>query len=112
MEYIDSRWVWRVRSAATEHQAFGEQAGDRSFGRESLIDVRSLEPIATHDVTLTEAEQRSPSTGALEAAQEAGERWPSPLIIEMVRVMDGDQAAWQITTCDTDTNQQSPMILH
>lgn len=112
LEYLNSQWVWRVRSADTKHDAFGEQVHDLSSGRESLVDVRTLEPIATQEVTLTEAEQGSPALAALEAAQQSGEQWPSPLIIEMARVMEGDQAAWQITTCDTETNQQSVMTLN
>jgi hypothetical protein len=41
------------------------------------------------------------------AADRAGETYPSPLIIEMARVMDEGSAVWQITTCDTATNEQT-----
>lgn len=111
LEYRDARWVWRVRSLDTERDAFGEQTDDPSFGRESLLDVRTLEPIETRQVELTEAEQRSRAPGALGAAQQSGEQWPSPLIIEMARVIQGDTAAWRITTCDPDTNRQSVMTV-
>jgi hypothetical protein len=112
LEYLDSRWVWRVRSLDSKRDAFGEQVIDPSFGRESLVDVRTLEPIATHEVELTDAEQRPPASTALEAAQQSGEQWPSPLIIEMARVMDGDEPVWQVTTCDTETNLHSVATLH
>ncbi|MFB8146320.1 hypothetical protein ACFC1W_06215 [Microbacterium sp. NPDC056003] len=111
LEYLESRWVWRLRNADTKLDAFGERVDEPGFGRESLIDVRTLEPIATHEVTLTQAEQGTPALAALEAAQQSGEQWPSPLIIEMTRVLDGDQAAWQITTCDTESNQHTVMTL-
>ena len=35
-----------------------------AFGRESLADVRTLEILGTHDVKLTEAEQRATGMGA------------------------------------------------
>lgn len=111
LEYLESRWVWRLRSADTKLDAFGERVDDPSFGRESLVDVRTLEPISTREVALTQAEQGSPSLAALEAAQRSGEQWPSPLIIEMARVIDGDQAAWQVTTCDPESNQHSVTTL-
>lgn len=60
---------------------------------------------------LTPAEQRPSGTTAYEAAQLSGEKWPSPLIIEMARVMEGDEPAWRITTCNTETNEHTVMIL-
>ncbi|MFG6504536.1 hypothetical protein [Microbacterium sp. P05] len=62
-------------------------------------------------MTLTEAEQEVGGHGAYAAAQLSGETWPSPLIVEMVRVMEGETAAWRITTCDTATNELSTMTL-
>lgn len=112
LEYADSEWVWRLRSMDTKYDAFGERVEDRSHGRESLVDVRTLETIATHDVVLTDAEQQSTGRSAYEAAQLSGEQWPSPLIIELARVMEGDAAVWRITTCDTETNEQSVMTLN
>lgn len=46
-----------------------------------------------------------------DAAQQAGERGRSPLISEMVLVVEGDEPAWRITTCDTETNEQTVMTL-
>jgi hypothetical protein len=46
-----------------------------------------------------------------EAARLSGEQWPSPLIIEMARVEESGSPAWRITTCDTETNEQSVMTL-
>lgn len=110
LEYVDSRWVWRLRSADSRHDAFGEQRSDPSDGRESIVDVRTLETLASHEVELTEAEQLSGS-GILDAAQRSGEEWPSPLIIEMVRTMEGSESGWQVTTCDTATNTHSVQVL-
>ncbi|MEZ3160192.1 hypothetical protein AB1K54_06525 [Microbacterium sp. BWT-B31] len=111
LEYIDSDWVWRLRSHDTPHDAFGERVDDASFGKESLVDVRTLETLATHQVQLTEAEQHESGSGAWGAAKLSGEQWPSPLIIEMARVMQGETAVWRITTCDTETNEQHVMTV-
>jgi|GEM_PF-2174682 len=111
LEYIDSAWVWRIRSADTREDLFGERVDDPGYGRESLVDVRTLETRATHDVELTAAEQRMSGTSAYDAAQQSGEQWPSPLIIELARVMDDGAPVWRITTCDTATNEQSVMTL-
>ena len=112
LEYVDDEWVWRLRSAATKHDMFGERVDDPSFGKESLVDVRTLEPLATEDVELTAAEQQEVGAGVYEAAQRSGELWPSPLIIEMARVMESGAPVWRITTCDTETNEQSVMTLN
>lgn len=106
LEYVGERWAWRIRSVAQRTDIFGERVDDPAAGREALVDVRTLEPFATRDVQLTEAEQTAGS-GAYSAADRAGETYPSPLIIEMARVMDEGSAAWQITTCDTRTNEQT-----
>ncbi|GAA5197701.1 hypothetical protein [Microbacterium jejuense] len=111
LEYVDSEWVWRIRSADTRQDAFGERVEDPSFGKESLVDVRTLEPVSTHETELTEAEQQLTGSGAYDAAQASGEQWPSPLIIEMARTMDDGTPKWRITTCDTATNEQSVMTL-
>ncbi|MFB7891711.1 hypothetical protein ACFC1I_05900 [Microbacterium sp. NPDC056044] len=107
LEYVDSAWVWRLRSAATREDLAGDRVDDPSYGKESIVDVRTLEVRASHDIELTEAEQRMPGTSAFAAAQLSGEQWPSPLIIEMSRVMDHGSPAWRITTCDTATNEHS-----
>jgi hypothetical protein len=107
LEYVDSRWAWRLRSIDTAHDAFGENVDDPSFGKESLVDVRTLETLASQQTQLTEAEQQMTGSGAYGAAHLSGEQWPSPLIIEMTRVMDDGAARWRITTCDTATNEQS-----
>lgn len=107
LEYVDSEWVWRLRSADTKHDWLGEAVDDPSFGKESLIDVRTLTTLATHEVQLTEAEQQMEGSGAYDAAQLSGEQWPSPLIIEMARIMEDGTPIWRITTCDTETNEQS-----
>ncbi|WP_243074340.1 hypothetical protein [Microbacterium sp. SS28] len=112
LEYVDAEWVWRLRSADTRSDVFGDRVDDPSAGRESLVDVRTLETLATHEVELTEAEQQTLGTGAYDAAQLSGEQWPSPLIIEMARVMEGGTAMWRITTCDTATNEHFEMTLN
>lgn len=111
LEYVDSEWVWRLRSADTRYDLLGEQKDDPSFGRESVVDVRTLETLASHEVELTQAEQQLSGSSAYDAAQRAGEQWPSPLIIEMARVMESDEPVWRITTCDTATNQTTEMTL-
>lgn len=110
LEYVDSAWVWRLRSADTSRDVFGEAVDDPSAGRESIVDVRTLETLATHQVQLTEAEQGE-GLSAYEAAQLSGEMWPNPLIIEMTRVVDDGAPAWQITTCDTESNAQTVTIV-
>lgn len=112
LEYVDAAWVWRLRSADTASDWLGERVDDPSFGRESLVDVRTMETLATHQVELTAAEQRMrESSSASGAARRSGERWPSPLIIEMVSVMEDGEPVWRITTCDTETNEHSVMVL-
>ncbi len=111
LEYVDAQWVWRLRSADTANDPWGERVDDPSAGKESLVDVRTLTPVATHEVELTEAEQQPLGISAYDAAQLSGEQWPSPLIIELTRVMEGDAAVWRITTCDTETNEQSVMTV-
>lgn len=111
LEYVDSRWMWRLRSFETEHDVFGEPADDPSVGKESTVDVRTLQLLATHQVELTEAEMQVGGRGAYEAAQLSGEVWPSPLIIEMTRVIEGQAAVWRITTCDTETNEYYVMTV-
>ena len=112
LEYVNSDWVWRLRSVDTKSDMFGEQRDDPSFGKESLVDVRTMETLATHQVELTEAEQQVLGVGAYEAAQLSGEQWPSPLIIELARVIEGDAAVWRITTCNTATNEQSVLTVN
>lgn len=111
LQYIDSRWVWRLRSADTRSDVLGEQKSDPSYGRESIVDVRTLETIASTEVELTEAEQQPSGSGILDAAQRSGEGWPSPLIIEMARVMEDVESKWRVTTCDTETNEHSVQFL-
>lgn len=112
LEYDDAEWVWRLRSVDTKYDLLGEQVDDPSYGKESLVDVKTMETLATHQVELTEAEQQMVGIGAYEAAQRSGEQWPSPLIIEMARVVESGAPVWRITTCDTDTNEQSVMFLN
>lgn len=111
LEYVDSRWVWRLRSADTRFDLFGEPVDDPAFGRESLVDARTMRTVATHEVELSDAEQQLTGTSAYDAAQRSGEQWPSPLIIEPARVMDDGVPVWRITTCDTQTNEHSVMTL-
>ena len=99
--------MWRLRSVATKYDIFGERVEDPSFGKESLVDVRTLQPLVTQDVKLTDAETQPVGIGAYEAAHLAGEEWPSPLIIEMARVIEGGAPVWRITTCNTETNEQT-----
>ncbi|TQJ32232.1 hypothetical protein [Microbacterium sp. SLBN-146] len=107
LEYRDSRWAWRLRSVSAQRDAFGESVADRTSGQESIVDVRTLELLATREVELTEAEQRTDAIGASEAAQLSGEGWPSPLIVDMARVMQGEESVWRITLCDTEANELS-----
>jgi hypothetical protein len=111
LEYVNSEWVWRLRSVDTKHGVLGEQADDPSVGRESVVDVRTLETLATHQVELTPAEQQVAGGSAYDAAQLSGERWPSPLIIEMTRISEDGEPMWPITTCDTETNEHSVVTL-
>lgn len=112
LEYVDSAWVWRLRSVDTKEDAFGERVDDPSHGKESIVDVRTLRVVASHEAELTEAEQRMPGTSAFAAAQLSGEQWPSPLIIEMARIMEDGMPVWRITTCDTATNEHSVMTVN
>lgn len=107
LEYVDERWAWRLRSAATRHDLLGQPVLDPSAGFESLIDVGTHEILASGDVELTAAEQRRDGTSLFEAALDSGERWPSPLIIEIARVADGAGPTWRVTTCDTATNEHT-----
>lgn len=112
LEYVDSEWMWRLRSVDTKYDMFGERVEDPSFGKESLVDVRTMETLASHAVELTDAEQQSAGTSIYEAAQRSGEQWPSPLIIEIARVVDGGAPVWRVTTCNTETNEHSVMIVN
>lgn len=105
LEWVDSDFAWRLRSADTRLDMFGERVEDPSFGKESLVDVRTLEVLATAETTLTEAEQQMNGDSAYSAAQLSGEEYPSPLIVEMARVMDDGSPVWQLTMCDTATNE-------
>lgn len=109
LEYADSEWVWRLRSADTNKDVFGETTHDPGFGRESVVDVRTLETLSTQEVELTRAEQQG-GTSAYDAAQQSGEQWPSPLIIEMTRVLEDGDPMWRVTTCDTTTGEHSVQI--
>lgn len=111
LEYVDSRWVWRLRSADTRHDGFGERQDDPSHGSESLVDVRTLETLVSHEVELTEAEQQPTVHGILDAARRSGEGWPSPLIIEMARAVEDGESMWRVTTCDTETNEHSVQVM-
>lgn len=104
LEYVDSEWVWRLRSAAQKTNLFGGRADDPSFGRDSVVDARTLAVVSSQDAELSSAEQEE-GTSAYEAAQLAGEEWPSTLIIEMARVLENDEPMWRITTCDTETSE-------
>lgn len=107
LEYLDDdSWAWRVRSPDTREDFFGERVNDPSHGREVFLDAQTLGVIATQEVELTEAEQNL-TKSAYDAAQESGETWPSPLIVEMARVMDDGRAVWQLTMCDTATTELS-----
>lgn len=111
LEYIDAEWVWRLRTTSTPVDFFGEPTDDSSRGRESILHVRTLETLASHDVELSAAEREASTSSAYDAAQRSGEQWPSPLIIEMARVLDGDDPAWRMTTCDTATSEHTVMIV-
>ena len=110
LEYVNKTWAWRVRSAAQRTDWFGEQVDDPTFGYEALVTTRDHQLISSRDVTLTEAEQQAGSS-AWSAAKESGEKWPSPLVIEMTRVMDNDRAMWRVTTCDTATNEFTTTLI-
>lgn len=110
LEYLNEQWVWRIRSVSSKTDMWGERVDDPSFGMESIVDVRSFEVLSSGDVELTEAEQ-SPGSGAIVAAMASGEQWPSPLIVEMAREIDGGSAVWRITTCDTATNELSEQTM-
>lgn len=111
LEWVDSDFVWRLRSADTRVDMFGERVDDPAFGRESLVDVRTLEVITTGETELTEAEQQMNGNSAYSAAQLSGEEYPSPLIVEMARVMEDGSPAWRLTMCDTATNEMTVTTL-
>lgn len=111
LEWVDSDFVWRLRSADTRVDMFGERVDDPAFGRESLVDVRTLEVITTGETELTEAEQQMNGSSAYSAAQLSGEEYPSPLIVEMARVMEDGSPAWRLTMCDTATNEMTVTTL-
>ncbi|WP_206516642.1 hypothetical protein [Microbacterium oxydans] len=111
LEWVDSDFVWRLRSADTRVDMFGERVYDPAFGRESLVDVRTLEVITTGETELTEAEQQMNGSSAYSAAQLSGEEYPSPLIVEMARVMEDGSPAWRLTMCDTPTNEMTVTTL-
>lgn len=111
LEWVDSDFVWRLRSADTRVDMFGERVYDPAFGRESLVDVRTLEVITTGETELTEAEQQMNGSSAYSAAQLSGEEYPSPLIVEMARVMEDGSPAWRLTMCDTATNEMTVTTL-
>lgn len=111
LEWVDSDFGWRLRSADTRVDMFGERVDDPAFGRESLVDVRTLEVITTGETELTEAEQQMNGSSAYSAAQLSGEEYPSPLIVEMARVMEDGSPAWRLTMCDTATNEMTVTTL-
>lgn len=96
--------------APAEPTELGENVDDPTFGYEALVTTRDHQLISSRDVTLTEAEQQSGS-GAWSAAKESGEKWPSPLVTEMTRVMENDRAMWRVTTCDTATNEFTTTLI-
>lgn len=104
LEYVDSEWVWRLRSAAQRTNVFGDNVSDASFGQDSIVGARSLAVVSSEGTELSPAEQEE-GTSAYEAAQLAGEEWPSTLIVEMARVREDDESMWRITTCDTETSE-------
>ncbi|MGV2900798.1 hypothetical protein ACNPM4_03890 [Microbacterium sp. AGC62] len=112
LEWLDDDFAWRLRSADTRKDTCGERVDDPSFGRESLVDVRTLEVLSTGETELTEAEQQLNGSSAYTAAQLSGEEYPSPLIVEMARVMDDGAPVWQLTTCDTATNELTVTTLN
>ncbi|QMU97112.1 hypothetical protein FVO59_07635 [Microbacterium esteraromaticum] len=105
--YIDDEWAWRLRSRSPQQDWAGDPIDDPSSGRESLVTTRELRTLRTYQVTLTEAEQLPTASGALAAATESGETWPSPLIIDMTRAIESGRAVWRVTTCDTATNEHT-----
>lgn len=111
LEWVDSDFAWRLRTADTRLDMFGERVDDPSFGKESLVDVRTLEVIATGETELTEAEQQMNGSSAYSVAQLSGETYPSPLIVEMARVMKDGSPVWQLTMCDTATNEMTVTTL-
>ncbi|WP_136043091.1 MULTISPECIES: hypothetical protein [unclassified Microbacterium] len=112
LEWVDDDFAWRLRSADTREDGFGERVDDPSFGRESLVDVRTLEVLSTGETELTEAEQQLNGSSAYSVAQLSGEEYPSPLIVEMARVMDDGSPVWQLTMCDTATNELTVTTLN
>lgn len=104
--YADDAWMWRVRSPDSREDLFGERVEDPGYGSEVLLDSRTLEVRATREIELTEAEQAAPGW-VLDAALRSGETWPSPLIVDITRVAAG----WQVTTCDTATNELTTNVL-
>lgn len=110
LEYIDDRWLWRVRSHDSRTDFWGERLDDATAGREALMDVATHDVVASRSVTLTPAEASGQSLSAYSVAVESGEEWPSPVIIELARIEDEAGSAWRVTLCDTETNEQSVRV--
>lgn len=110
LDYLDSDWPWRVRSVTDERKP-GEVDEYPREGMEFLLDVRTLAVLSSHAVELTTAERQKDGSSAGEVADRSGEEYPSPLIIDMTRVIDDGDAAWQMTTCNTETNRREVVTL-
>ena len=107
LEYVEDRWVWRVRSLDPGHDLLGESVTKPERGRESLIDASTLALMKQHQVTLSEAELAEVEVSYYAAAQRAGETYPSPRLIELQRQIEDGRPVWRVTTYDTDTGVQS-----
>ena len=115
LEYVEDRWMWRVRSLDPGRDAFGESVTEPDRGWEGLYDASTLSVLQEREVALTAAELAGSgdldAISAYGAAQRSGEVYPSPRLIELARVSVGDGAVWRITTYDTETGVQSTVAL-
>ncbi|WP_438354720.1 hypothetical protein [Microbacterium sp. CJ88] len=111
LEYVESRWQWRVRSVDPGRDILGETVTEPDRGRESLFDASTLKVIQERHVTLTPAEVAGGGIGAYQAARLSGEVYPNPRLIELRRQESGGVPVWNITTYDTDTGHLSQTIV-
>lgn len=107
LEYVDDRWVWRIRSLDPGRDVLGESITEPDRGREALVDASTRVLVATHHVTLTDAELAAVEVSAYDAAQLSGEIYPNPRLVELELQMVDGEPTWRITTYDTETHVQS-----
>ena len=111
LEYVDDRWVWRVRTIDPGRDLFGEQVTEPDRGSEAFIDASTREVLKHHFVELTDAELAEVELSAYDAAQLSGEAYPSPRLVELTRQLENGRPVWVVTTLDTENGTFSVLTL-